>query len=188
MVHVPGIERGRGEREPDAEHADENLVDDHVDDRPHAAEPHPAADRREQVPPVERPRDREADVLEDVDVVVRERVVVQRRDVPELHHEHVEDDREGGVAEEARPALDRGHPTHHRPQDPLRQARIRRIGVEVEQQQVLDHVHHSRSRRERVDRRDQRGEDAQHRPREQREAAAAGRVRLARAPGASTSP
>ena len=60
LVLVEGVERVGGERQDDAEQADEELRREHVDDRAHAAEAHARADRREQVPPVQEPGGHEA--------------------------------------------------------------------------------------------------------------------------------
>ena len=82
-----------------------SLVERHVDDRPHAAEAHARADRREQVPPVQRAGEQEADVLEHVHAAVADGEVVGGRDVPGPDHADVQRDGEGGVRERPGAAL-----------------------------------------------------------------------------------
>ena len=73
------------------------------------------------------------------------------------------------------------------PQQHLGEAEDQQDRRDVEQQDVLDHVHHQQLVAEDVDRRDERREDREQPAREQRQAPVARRVRLTgvRAPGAS---
>ena len=65
------------------------------------------ADRGQDVPPVQRPGGKEAQVLEDVEHAVALGLVVQRRHVPQPEDPGVEDHRERGVGDEPGAALDR---------------------------------------------------------------------------------
>ena len=148
----------------DAQQADAELRGDHVDDRRHAREPVAPADRREQVPPVQPAGDGEADVLERVDAAVLERGVVERRDVPGRHRRHVEQRGEDRVRERAGRALQRLHAPGGRPQDHAREPEDAEDRRDVEQQQVLRHVHRQHLLADAVDRRDERDAPASSAP------------------------
>ena len=162
MVLVEGVDRGRGERERDPEQADQQLGRDHVADRAHAAEPHAAADRREQVPPVEAAGD------------ARSRCA-RARGCPEwrsarsyiagMCHSHMKptyaSTANAGWARNPARCSTVVQPARDRPQQPLGQPEDQQDRRDVEQQDVLDHVHHHQLVAEHVDRRDERGQDRQ---------------------------
>ena len=134
------------------------------------------ADRREQVPPVQATRQREADVLEDVERRVLERGVVDRGDVPRRHRGDVEAGGEDGVAERPGGALELHQPARRRAQDHAGEGEDPEDRRDVEQQQVLEHVHRQDLLAEPVDRGDQRRGDRHERAREAGRAPARGVV------------
>jgi hypothetical protein len=83
-------------------------------------------------------------------------IVVQRRDVPDPHRRDVERDREDGRGEDAGAPLDAEHPPRDRAQDRARQPEDDQDRGDVQQQQVLDHVHEEQLLTERVDGAEQR--------------------------------
>ena len=102
-------------------------------------------------------------MLEHVHDGVGDGEIVGRGDVPGPDHGDVEQDREGGVGEQAGAALEVVNRAGHRSQDHLRQPEDREDRHDVEQQDVLGHVHEEEIVGERIDRRDQRREPAQER-------------------------
>ena len=177
MVLIERIERRGGERERDAECADQQLGHDHVGDRSHPGQPHPAADGGEQVPPVQRAGNGEADVLKGVHAGVAQGGVVHRGDVPAPHHPGVQDDREGGVGQVARTALNQRDPPGDRSQQHLIGAQDAEDRGDVQHEHVLDHVHHQQLLPEHVDGGDQRDQDGQDAAGEQRQTSPARAVR-----------
>jgi hypothetical protein len=160
-VLVEAVDRRRREREEDAEQADEDLRRDHVADGRQAGEM-AAADRGEQVPPVQEARAQEERVLDDVDAGVVERRVVHEGDVPQPHRADVEDDGEDGMGDRAEGAFGVEDRPRDRSQQDLREAGDQEDRREVQQQHVLDHVHGEDLVGERVDGRQERDRDAQH--------------------------
>ena len=100
----------------------------------------------------------------DVHGRVLERGVVERGDVPDPHHRDVEDDREGGVGERAEACARGADAARHRAQEHAREAEQEEDRREVEQQQVLDHVHDEDLLAEAVDGGDERDERRSARP------------------------
>jgi hypothetical protein len=110
------------------------------------------------VPPVQAADDGERDVLQRVDRGVLERRVVEGRDVPDGHPGDVGRDGEGGGGERARRLLQALHAPGDGAQDHPCEAEDEQDRHEVEQDEVLDHVHHEELLAEPVDRRHQGGE------------------------------
>jgi hypothetical protein len=104
------------------------------------------------MPPVQPAGDAERHVLEDVQDRVLQRRVVQRGDVPDRHRGDVQHDREDRVGERAGAALDADEAARQRAQQHLREPQQHEDRGEVEQQQVLDHVHEKQLLAEAVDR------------------------------------
>ena len=122
------------------------------------------------MPPVQRPGGKEAQVLEDVQHAVALGLVVERRHVPQPEDPGVEDHGEHGVGDETGAALDRLDAPGRRAQQRLGQPEDEQDRREVEQQHVLDHVHHHQLIAERVQGRDERDQDGQDPAREQERA------------------
>ena len=120
------------------------------------------------MPPVQRAGGEEADVLERVDVRVAQREVVHRGDVPQPHEPGVGDHGERRVGEDSGPSLDPLQPSGGGAQQHLCQAENQQDRSDVEQQDVLDHVHHHQLLAEDVDRRNERRDDREQAAGEQR--------------------
>jgi hypothetical protein len=93
---------------------------------------------------------------------MRERGVVEHRDVPAPHRQHIRDDAEDRVRERAGGLLDPVDPPRGGAQDPLRQPEDQQDRRQIGDQQVLDHVPRGHLLAQVVDRRDQRDEEHQH--------------------------
>jgi len=156
---VERVERARREDEDDPEDADAQLRPRHVDGRPHSAEPVAAADRREQVPPVEAAGHGVGDVLEDMDQRVAQRRVVEPGEVPDPDDADVEHDCERRSSEPAGRLLEADQTPGRRPEDQLRLAADQEDRGDVEEEDVLDHVDEEEVVGDAVDRGDQGRED-----------------------------
>jgi len=149
----------------------------HVRDRAEPAEALAVADRREQVPPVERAADREAQVLDRVHARVAQRKVVHERHVPEPDEARVCGHRRRRVGEDPGPPLDHLNALRDRAQEHLVEAENQQDRDDVEQQDVLNHVHQQELVPELVDRRDERREDCDQPEREHHQTPVAGPMR-----------
>ena len=119
---------------------------------------------------------------------VQERVaqggVVERRDVPDPDRGRVEHDREHGMGEEADRALDAVDAARGRAQEDAGQAEDAEDRGEVEQHDVLRHVHEEELVAQAVHGRDQRHEDQGQAGQERDQAPGPGAARPVRAPHA----
>lgn len=174
LVGVEGVEGVRREDEDQAEDSDGELGRRHVDGRAHPAEPVAAADRREQMPPVEAAGDGVGEVLEDVDEGVAQGRVVERREMPDPDGGDVEDDGERRPAEPAGRLLESDQAAGCRAEDQLRLAADQEDRGDVEEQDVLDHVDEEEVVGDAVDRRDQGPEDREQAGEERGQAPASG--------------
>jgi len=174
LVGVERVEGVRREDEDQAEQADDELGRRHVDGRPHPAEAVAAADRREQVPPVEAAGCGVGDVLEDVDDRLAEGGVVEGREMPDPDGPDIERDGERRPAEPAGGLLQADQAAGRRPEDQLRLAADQEDWGDVQEEDVLDHVGEEEVVGDAVNRRDQGPDDRQEAGEERREAPASG--------------
>ncbi len=121
-------------------------------------------------------------MLERVQERVAQGGVVERRDVPDPDRGRVEHDREHGVGEEADRALDAVDAARGRAQEDAGQAEDAEDRGEVEQHDVLRHVHEEELVAQAVHGRDQRHEDQGQAGQERDQAPGPGAARPVRAP------